>query len=140
MEVADPKPGSRVQRAAATVGAVFVLVGLLGFLPGITIHFGGLELAGHHSSALLLGTFLVSVLHNGIHLLFGVAGIALARKPGMARGFLLGGGTAYLLLALVGWLRAAELLPVNTADNWLHTVLGAGMVGLGLLVSRRGGG
>jgi hypothetical protein len=122
-----------VQRASATVGTVLILIGLLGFLPGITIHFGSLEVAGQHSSALLLGVFSVSVLHNGIHLLSGVTGIALARKPKLARAFLLGGGTAYLLLALAGWLHAAELLPVNTAGNWLHTALGAGMVAGGLL-------
>ncbi|HEV2784141.1 MAG TPA: DUF4383 domain-containing protein [Actinophytocola sp.] len=129
-----------VQHAAATVAGVFGLVGLLGFLPGITTNLGALEFVGHHSDALLLGVLSVSVVHNVIHLLFAVAGLALATTAGAARGFLLGGGVVYLLLALYGAVidqdGAANFIPVNTADNWLHLGLGAGMVGLGLLPGR----
>ena len=62
-------------KAALAVGAVFLVVGLLGFVPGITTHDEQLTFAGHHSDAALLGIFNVSVLHNLVHLLFGVAGI-----------------------------------------------------------------
>jgi uncharacterized membrane protein len=134
--VADPEPGTPVQRASATVGAAFVLVGLLGFLPGITVHFDGLTMIGHQSTALLLGVFSVSMVHNAIHLLFGITGIALARKPLLARGFLLAGGIVYLVLALVGWLHLVDELPVNPPDNWLHTALGAVMIALAMLRRR----
>lgn len=134
---ADPAP---VQHAAATVGAVITLIGLLGFLPGITIHFGAMEFAGSQSQAMLVGTFSVSVLHNVIHLLLGITGIALARGPALARGFLLGGGVFSVLLALVCWGVAAEALPANTADNWLHLGLGAGMLALAALPTSAAGG
>ena len=60
---------------------MFLAVGVLGFVPGITTHYDQLTFAGHHSDAALLAIFNVSVLHNLAHLAFGVAGIALARKP-----------------------------------------------------------
>jgi hypothetical protein len=132
---------SPIQKAAAAVGAVFVLVGILGFVPGITTDYGDLELAGHRSHAELLGIFEVSVLHNIVHLLVGVAGLALARTRNGARSFLVGGGVIYLLLWLYGLLidkaSAANFVPVNDADDWLHFLLGAGMIALGVILGRQ---
>jgi hypothetical protein len=134
-----------IQKAAQAVGAVFVLVGILGFIPGITTNYQALGVAGHESQALLLGVFQVSILHNIVHLLFGVAGLLLGRMPGQARNYLLGGGAIYLVLWLYGLLvdssSPANFVPVNMADNWLHLVLGLGMIGVGLALSssrRRG--
>jgi hypothetical protein len=133
---------SRLQLAAQVVGAVFLLVGILGFIPGITSNFGTMGFAGHTSDALLLGVFQVSILHNIVHLLFGVAGVMMARTPGQAKSYLLYGGIVYLVLWLYGLIinlnTPANFVPVNTADNWLHFVLGIGMVALALLLSREG--
>ncbi|MFJ7213489.1 DUF4383 domain-containing protein [Amycolatopsis sp. NPDC098790] len=127
------------QLTAAVVAVVFLLVGIAGFIPGLTTDFDQLSFAGHDSMAMLLGVFMVSVLHNVVHLLFGVAGLALARTPGGARGFLIGGGIVYLVLWLYGLLidhgSDANFVPVNTADNWLHLGLGVGMIALGLITS-----
>jgi hypothetical protein len=126
------------------VGAVFLLVGILGFIPGITTHYGDMSGAGHDSMAKLLGVFQVSILHNIVHLLFGIAGIALSRDDARARAFLTGGGAIYLVLWIYGLVidqtSSANFVPVNTADNWLHFVLGAGMIALGegLWRARRG--
>jgi hypothetical protein len=129
-----------LQKAAVAVGAVFLLVGILGFIPGITTDFDTMTFAGHHSGAHLLGIFEVSILHNIVHLLFGVAGVLMARTVGGARGYLLGGGAIYLVLWLYGLLidhqEPINFVPVNQADNWLHFALGAGMVLLGVLLSR----
>ena len=57
--------GVRFQLAAAGLGAVFLLLGILGFVPGVTA--GQLTLAGHESGALLLGLFGVPILHNLMH-------------------------------------------------------------------------
>ncbi|GAA3029157.1 DUF4383 domain-containing protein [Actinokineospora globicatena] len=128
-----------VQLAAAAVGAVFLLVGVLGFVPGVTTHYDQLTFAGHHSEAALLGIFNVSVLHNLVHLAFGVAGLALARAVGSARTYLIGGGVVYLVLWLYGIVidhdSAANFVPVNTADNWLHLGLAIGMIGLGVALT-----
>jgi hypothetical protein len=128
--------------AAMAVAAVFLLVGLLGFIPGITTEYDGMTFAGHESTAMLLGIFHVSILHNIVHLLFGVVGLALARTVAGARGFLIGGGVGYLVLWIYGLVidhdSAANFVPVNAADNWLHLLLGVGMIGLGLALSRTG--
>ncbi|MGI5478763.1 DUF4383 domain-containing protein [Streptomyces lavendofoliae] len=132
---------TRVQQAALLVGAVFLLVGVLGFIPGITTNYDTMKFAEHHSEAKLLGVFQVSILHNIVHLLFGIAGIAMARAASTARTFLIGGGAIYLVLWLYGLIidhdSAANFVPVNSADNWLHFVLGVGMIALGVLLTRR---
>ena len=126
-----------VQSLAALVGVVFLLVGVLGFVPGITTHYGDLSFAGHGSGAKLLGIFQVSILHNIVHLLFGVIGLVLAKTADGARTFLLGGGVVYLVLWIIGLVGAADWIPANTADNWLHFVLGVGMIALGVALGRR---
>ena len=129
-----------IQLAALAVGAVFLLVGILGFIPGITTDFDMMKFAGHESGAKLLGIFNVSILHNAVHLLFGVAGIAMARTAQAARAYLIGGGVIYLVLWLYGLVidhhSAANFIPVNNADNWLHLALGVAMIALGVLLWR----
>jgi hypothetical protein len=135
-------PRTPVQTAALVVGVVFLLVGVLGFIPGITTNYDTFTWAGHHSDAKLLGLFQVSALHNVVHLLFGVAGLAMARTAAAAKGYLIGGGVIYLALWIYGLAidmdSAANFVPVNTADNWLHFGLGIGMIGLGLLATKIG--
>ena len=125
-----------VQTAAMLVGAVFLAVGILGFIPGITTDYGDLAFAGDGSDAKLLGIFEVSILHNIVHLLFGIAGLALARTIDGARTYLIGGGVIYLALWLLGLVGGADWIPSNTADNWLHFVLGVGMIGVGYVTGR----
>jgi hypothetical protein len=131
-----------VQLAAAVVSVVFVLVGVLGFVPG-AINYDALQLAGTQSDAMLLGIFQVSVLHNIVHLAFGVVGLAMSRTAAAARTFLIGGGLIYVVLWLYGLFidldSAANFVPLNAADNWLHLALAAGMILLGVVLPRRAG-
>lgn len=139
----SPGRGARwtpLQASAGIVGALFLIVGVLGFIPGITTDYGDLTWAGHHSDAMLLGVFAVSVLHNLVHLAFGAAGLVMARSAGAARLFLIGGGLIYGVLWLYGLVidqdSAANFIPVNTADNWLHFGLALVMILLGLAFGR----
>jgi hypothetical protein len=129
-----------VQKASLAVGAVFLAVGLLGFVPGFTTNYDQLTFAGHHSDAALLGIFNVSILHNLVHLAFGVAGIALARTFNSARSYLIGGGVVYLVLFIYGLVinhdSSANFVPVNDADNWLHLGLAVVMIALGAALGR----
>lgn len=129
-----------IQKVALVVALTFGLVGILGFIPGVTTDYDSMEFAGHESGAQLLGLFDVSVLHNIVHLLFAVAGLALARTASGAKLYLLGGGLIYLVLTVYGAVvdrhSDANFVPLDSADNWLHLVLGLAMVGLGLALGR----
>lgn len=128
-----------VQGAALLVAGGFLFVGVLGLIPGATTDYHLLEWAGHHSGTKLFGIFAVSILHNAVHLAFGVVGVAMARSYAAARAYFLGGGLVYLGLWLHGVLiqhdSPANVVPVNAADNWLHFGLGIGMVLLGLTLA-----
>jgi hypothetical protein len=135
---ASDRTYSPVQIGAGVVGATFLLVGIAGFIPGLTSHFSDLTFAGRDSHAELLGTFQVSVLHNIVHLLFGVLGLMAMRTMSASRIYLIVGGLVYLALTLYGAVidlaDKANFVPVNTADNWLHLALGVGMIALGLIL------
>ncbi len=125
------------QNMARLFGIVFLLVGILGFVPGITTNlYDGLNFAGNDGNAELLGIFQVSILHNIVHGLFGVAGLALAATASGARTYLVGGGVVYLALWLLGIIGAADWIPSNSADNWLHLVLGVALIAVGVITSR----
>ncbi|MDQ3161662.1 MAG: DUF4383 domain-containing protein [Actinomycetota bacterium] len=125
-----------VQQAARLVGIVFLLVGIAGFIPGITTNlYDGLNFAGDGGDAELLGLFQVSVLHNIVHALFGV-GIFMAATPEGARTFLIGSGAIYIVLFLLGIIGGGDWVPINSADNWLHLGLAVGLLALGLGLTR----
>lgn len=140
MSAARPKYMA-VQGAAFLVALTFLVVGVAGFIPGLTTNYHLLDWFGHHSGAMLFDRFAVSGLHNAVHLAFGVAGLLLARTYVGSRLYLLIGGLAYLGVWLYGLLidhgSAANVLPVNSADNWLHLGLGGGMLLLALTLSSR---
>lgn len=131
------------QLGALVFGVVFLIVGIAGFIPGLTMDMGSMSVAGHGSMALLLGTFQVSVLHNIVHLLFGVVGLLAARTAGGARSYLLYGGIIYFVLFIFGLFTAGKdvalnFVPLNVADNALHLVLAVAMVVLALVLPRVG--
>jgi Domain of unknown function (DUF4383) len=133
------RSGPTVQLLATLVSATFVIVGIIGFIPGLTTNlYDGLEFAGDDGNAEIFGVFETSVLHNLVHLSFGLVGLWMARTWSGARTFLIGGGIIYLLLWLIGLFGALNWIPVNDADDWLHFLLAVAMIGLGLATTREG--
>ncbi|KTR03644.1 DUF4383 domain-containing protein [Curtobacterium sp. 1P10AnD] len=131
------------QKVALLFGVVFLLVGIAGFIPGLTMDMGSMSMAGHGSMALLVGVFQVSVLHNIVHLLFGVVGVIAARSHVGSRNYLVIGGIVYFVVFIYGLFTAgmatgANFVPLNSADNVLHLILAVAMVVLGLVVPRIG--
>jgi hypothetical protein len=112
----------RLPRAATLGGIAFTAIGILGFVPGVTTHLGDLRL-GRGSHAELFGEFRVSILLNVLHVIVGLGGIALASATVVA--------IASLAFWLLGVLAAGAWLSLDTAGNWLHFVLAAGLLGLG---------
>ncbi|MDQ2827080.1 MAG: DUF4383 domain-containing protein, partial [Actinomycetota bacterium] len=85
----------------------------------------------------LLGLFEISVVHNIVHLLFGV-GLIASRKSAWAVRYLVIGGVAYLGVFVYGLFvvdstSKLNFLPINTADNVLHLGLSLGMIALGIV-------
>ncbi|MFG3114691.1 DUF4383 domain-containing protein [Streptomyces sp. NPDC048197] len=129
-------------RAATLVGALFLVVGVLGFVPGVTTHYDQMSFADPHGAGSLFGLFAVSMLHNLVHVVFGLLGLAVGRRaPRYAKPYLVGGGLVYLALWVYGLAihRATpwNFLTLNGPDNWLHLLLGFGMVALGVLLAPR---
>jgi hypothetical protein len=116
-----------VQDAALFVAAAFFLIAIAGFITGLT------------SRSHLFGVFEISVLHNLLHLIFGVAGLLLATSFARARAYLIGGGLVYFGLWVYGLIAnpgdLPKMLPLNNADNWLHFSIGVVMVVLGLTLA-----
>jgi hypothetical protein len=129
-----------VQKVALVFGIVFLIVGIAGFIPGLTTNFETMQFAGHESGAMLLGLFQVSILHNFVHLLYGIAGLAFARSYAGSRNYLIWGGVVYAVIFLYGLFvtgdHPANFVPLNAADNWLHIVLAVAMVALGFALTR----
>ncbi|MGI3784982.1 MAG: DUF4383 domain-containing protein, partial [Janthinobacterium lividum] len=128
------------QLGAAGFGVVFLLVGVAGFIPGITSHFMDMGFAGRASSSKLLGIFQVSVLHNVVHLLLGVVGLLFSSTALRARNYLFYGGIAYGVLFFYGIVikygSPANFVPFNAADNALHIALAAAMIAASLVLDR----
>jgi hypothetical protein len=124
---------SLAQTLALVFGIAFLGAGVLGFIPGITTNLGDIEFAGNDSPSELLGIFQVSILHNIVHLLFGIAGIALSRTWQNARNYLLGSGIIYTVLFVYGLFVSntndANFVPINGADDVLHLVLAVALLG-----------
>ena len=120
---------------AIIFGAVYLLVGLLGFTVTNGVGFFATE------GGLLLGIFEVNVFHNVAHLLIGAAlliaglsGVAAAKAVNTAV------GAAYLLLGIIGLFLVgteANILAINAADNVLHFGSAAVLLAVGLGTERR---
>lgn len=111
-----------VQRVAQIFGIVFILVAIVGFM---ATGMGNMT-ADPATAPHLVGMFPVNVLHNVVHLLFGIWGLVASRSFGGARSYARIAGILYLLLAVVGYLspNGFGLVPLGGNDIWLHGVLG----------------
>ncbi|MGK2936089.1 MAG: DUF4383 domain-containing protein [Gemmatimonadaceae bacterium] len=117
-----------VQRVAQIFGVVFILVALAGF------YTGGMDMNADPATApAIFGMFPVNLLHNIVHLLFGIWGLAAARSYTGAKQYAQIAGVIYLVLAVVGYLAPTGfgLVPLGGNDIWLHLVLGAILAAVG---------
>jgi uncharacterized protein DUF4383 len=131
---------SPIQLAAMIFGVVFLVIGVAGFIPGLTTEYDRLDTFGDEG-AKVLGLFGVNWLENLVHLAFGVAGFALAATAKRAWQFFIVGGVIYLVLWLYGLAidihGDANIIGVNEAGNWLHFAIFVAMIGVGLTLGRQ---
>jgi len=114
------------------LGIVFVLVGVMGFLPApfVTTPHDMHGVTVHTSHGYLLGLFPVNLLHNLVHILFGVAGIAsYASGVSASRVFARFVAISYAVLAVFGLIPNLDtvfgLIPIHGNDVWLHGLIAA---------------
>ena len=114
-----------VRTMANVFGVVFLLVGILGFVPGITTD-------GH-----LLGIFHVNTAHNVVHILSGLAALIAANASERAAlNYFRIFGAIYALVAILGFVAGGNapvlgIIANNPADNWLHAAIAAVALVLG---------
>lgn len=132
-----------VQRFATLFGIVFLVAGASGFVPGLSpehMHPGVRVTA---SSRLALGLFPVNVLHNLVHLAFGLWGLLAARSVGGSVGYAKGVAVIYALLMVLGLIPATNttfgLVPIGGNDVWLHAGLALVAAYFGFVHKARGG-
>ena len=117
-----------LRKVALIFGIVFLLVGILGFVTP-----GGMGMAADPPAAMLLGLFPINLLHNVVHLAFGVWGLVASRSWGGAKAFTQIGGIIYIVLAVLGFVVPTTfgLIPIGGNDIWLHAALGVVLAGIG---------
>ena len=122
-----------VQQVARLFGVVFLLVGLLGFVTT------GMSMEADPAMApKLLGLFPVNVLHNIVHLLFGVWGFAASRTISGATMYAKAAGAIYVVLAILGFVIPTTfgLIPIGGHDIWFHAVIGLVLVAVGFMAPK----
>ena len=114
---------------ALVFGIIFLLVGIAGFIPGLVqgMHAEHPALTVDANSGQLLGLFPVNVLHNIVHILFGLWGLASFRSLSGARLYARGVAIIYAVLTVAGFIPGLNtmfgLVPLYGNDIWLHAVL-----------------
>src|SRR5918997_4337019 len=123
---------SAAQVFALVIGATLVVAGIAGFFYNASFGTGD----GTERDA-VLGILDVNGWHNVVHILTGGLGLAVAASYGGARGYALGLGAVYALVAILGFIAGNgdeifNLIPVNTEDNVLHALIAIAGIGSGL--------
>jgi len=116
-----------VQKITWVFAIVFLAIGVLGFVPGVTT-----------ADSMLLGMFHVDSLHSIIHLVTGlVLAFAAWSSASSSQLALKVFGVVYALVMVVGFVQGDTVLglfAVNMADNVLHLVLAAGLLYAGFIM------
>jgi hypothetical protein len=117
-----------LQKIAGLFGIIFILIAVLGFISP-----GGLVMAVEPKTGMVLGVFPVNLLHNIVHLVFGIWGLVAARTWAGSRKFFTTGGIIYIVLTVIGFLSPTGfgIVPLGGADIGLHVVLGIAMLAIG---------
>jgi len=119
-----------IQKLGAVFGVVFILIAIVGFISP-----GGMAMqpTDPATAAKALGIFPVNVLHNVLHLLFGIWGLAASRSWAGSKQFFIVAGYIYLVLTILGFFAPTGfgLAPLGGNDIWLHCLLAIVMLAIG---------
>lgn len=109
---------------ALLFGIVFLAVGIAGFVPQLVQDSSG---EGLKQTGMLLGLFMISPVHNAVHVLFGLWGLAASRSGSGAVGYAKGVALIYALLTVLGLIASTATgfgyVPLMGNDVYLHAAL-----------------
>lgn len=112
-----------IRNAARIFGGIYLLVGILGFVPGLTAPMPGATMGG---MSLLLGLFPINPLHNIVHIIIGIGGLVVAGNLANARAYFKSLAVVYGLLTILGLIPATSnvfgLVPLGSWDIGLHLI------------------
>ena len=117
-----------IRKFALIFGIIYLLVGVLGFVPGINDHSHAdmPPIAIDSFYGRLLGLFPVNLMHNVVHIAVGAWGILSSKSVGAARMFGKGLFILYGLLTIMGLIPGLNTLfgiaPIFGHDVWLHAL------------------
>ena len=112
-----------LQKIALVFGIVFLVIGILGFVMG----------SADMTPQPMLGLFHVNIVHNIVHLAFGVWALLSAKTHKAAESYAQIAGVVYLVLALLGFFAPSGfgLVPLGNHNIWLHAILGLVLIYFG---------
>lgn len=118
---------------AAVFGAVYVLIGILGFIPPLVT--GSAPAGMESASGNLLGIFPINAVHNVVHLVIGAALLYGATATATAIMVMKVVGATYILVGVLGFIApdGFGLLPLGGADILLHLATGAILLGVAFM-------
>lgn len=125
-----------IQRIAAITGVGFIVVAILGFA---TTGFTGMTHITMESAPKLLGLFPVNPMHNAVHLVIGIWGVAAARRPRASTAYAAISGIIYLVLAALGFFAPTVfgMIPIGGYDIILHFALAIVLIAFAFAASLR---
>jgi hypothetical protein len=114
-----------IRRYCKIMGGIFLVIGILGFFPGVSIS------PAHNmepsTTGMLFGLFPVNSLHNLIHIAFGIWALSASRITESARNFCGFNAVIYGVLAVFGLIPGLNnffgLVPLHGHDVWLHGII-----------------
>jgi hypothetical protein len=124
------------------LGIIFLLIGIAGFVPGLLqTPEPAADVEVTQSFGRLMGLFPVNALHNLVHIIFGIWGIAAYRSYTGARGYSKAVAVIYAVLAVMGLIPRLNttfgLIPLYGHDIWLHAVIAIAAAYFGFVASDR---
>ncbi|HEX2539480.1 MAG TPA: DUF4383 domain-containing protein [Caldimonas sp.] len=134
------------RRFAMIYGIVFLVIGVAGFIPGLTTAHSHPDVRFTTGLGLELGLFPVNLLHNIVHILFGVWGLMAAKSIPGAKGYAKAVAVIYAILAVMGLISGGNLhttfglIPLYGNDVWLHALLAAVAAYFGFVRREEGAG
>lgn len=122
---------SPAQVYALVFGAVLTVAGIIGFF------YNSDFTSNVHDRDAVFGILDVNGWHNIVHILTGVLGLMMASSYGSARAYALALGGIYIAVAIWGFIigngdSILSIVPVNTADDVLHLLIGIAGIAAGL--------